>query len=129
MQETKDEMERGREYIYFEMLGDSMCDETKRSLIKGDVLKCLKIDQLDKIKNLKTFKYELVVTTSAGTYVGKLSRQDGNTVFLSKYNPAFQDQVIDLDTAESIYQVMGLSRSIQPRNKTKLTQTYVDIMY
>jgi len=112
----------GPGYEAFEMLDNSMWDGTRRAVAVGDVLKCKKIEQLNPIIDLKAFKYELLVVTSAGALIGGISHQDGETVILSSYNPTFQDTVIDLTKVESIYLVEGFQRTMGAKAEARRAQ-------
>ena len=112
----------GPGYEAFELLDNSMCDGTRRSLDVGDVLKCKKIKHLEPIDDLKAFKYELVVVTSAGVIVGGISYQEAETVILSKYNPAFKDTTVDLTKAKSMYLVEGFQREMGRKAEARRAQ-------
>ena len=125
MQKIKKGIEEvwGPGYHAFELLDDSMFDGTRRSLIKGDLLKCREIENEDRLGDMSSLKCAVVIVTLDRVLVGNISQQDDNTVFLSKYNPAFQGEIIDLDTVESIYRVESFQRSIPRRVKAKKPQT------
>ena len=122
--ESFGQMVWGPGYEAFEMLDNSMSDGTRRGLEVGDVLKCKKIERLNKIDDLKTFKYELLVVTSTGVLMGGISHQDGEKVILSRYNPAFKDTAINLTKAESIYLVEGFQRDMTPKAAARRAQTF-----
>jgi len=113
----------GPGYEAFEMLDNSMSEGSRRGIEVGDVLKCKKIKRLKPIGDLKTFKYELVVVTRTRAIVGEISHQDGETVILSRYNPSFEDTVIDLTKVESMYLVEGFQRTMGAEAAAKRAQT------
>ncbi len=112
----------GPGYAAFELLDNSMSDGARRGLEVGDILKCKKIKHLEPIDDLKTFKYELVVVTSTGALVGRISHQDGETVILSRYNPAFEVTTVDLTKVKSLYLVEGFQRQMGAKAEARRAQ-------
>jgi hypothetical protein len=101
-------------YSFYEITGCSMNDGSARALCVGDVLKCLEIEQWDKMTDLNNLNYVVVVAIAEGLYVGEISSHEAGVITLHLRNPAFRDLRIQCSDIKTIYAVESRQRDMTP---------------
>lgn len=106
-------------YVSFEAKGDSMDDGTRRSIQKGDFLKCREIKSWEKIADLKNLNYPVVVVCDDEIINGRITHQEPGKIILSKYNPLFEAITIHTNTVKTLYLVENIIRPSSPASRQK----------
>jgi hypothetical protein len=107
----------GPEYKSYEMLNDSMDDNSSRSICVGDLLKCKVIG----IKELPDYakEYDIVLDMNGSLIAGIVSDITEKTLTLSKYNKKYEDVTVDLISINGVSIIEALHRNMTPKAKAK----------
>ena len=103
------------EYVAFEVRGDSMFDDSYRSLIEGDLLMCRKIDKdyWSSKLHFKRWNYFVIVSQEEGVLVKEIIDHDvdNGIVTLHSLNPLYDDIKLHMSTISQIFSVVKIDRS------------------
>lgn len=102
-------------YVAFEVRGDSMFDNSYRSLMEGDLLMCRKIDKdyWSSKLHFRRWNYFVIVSQEEGVLVKEIIDHDVDSgiITLHSLNPLYDDIKLHLSTISQIFSVVKIDRS------------------
>lgn len=102
-------------YYAFEVRGDSMDDDSRDSIIEGDILFCREIEPLywqQKKLHLRKWRYFVIVHRTEGILIKCVTKHDVDKgiITIHSLNPEYEDAELSLAEISGIYNVVKIER-------------------